>query len=92
MLPIFLRIVGYVLHPLDVNNFREEFLGKNSWEIIFGEEFLGKNSWGRILGEEFWENNFWFVCQTGRNAAHFSQNCWGHDVKNVLHPFDVNNF
>ena len=33
-----------------------------------------------------------FVCKTGRNAAHFSQTCWGHDVKICLHPFDVNNF
>ena len=46
--------------------------------------------WGRILGEEFFGNNSRFVCKTGRNVAHFSQDCWGPDVKNYLRPFDVN--
>ena len=55
--------------------------------FIIGGNHLG----GRIIGKEFGENNIRFVCKTGRNAAHFSQNCWGHDVKIYLHPFDVNN-
>ena len=32
------------------------------------------------------------MCKTGQKAAHFSQNCWGHDVRNLLHPFDVDGF
>ena len=53
----------------------------HSMLIIFGEELLGKNSWGRVFGAIGI-----FVCKTGRNAAHFAQNCWGHDVKMLFSP------
>ena len=32
------------------------------------------------------------LCKTGRNASHSSQNCWGHDGRNLLHPFDVKEY
>ena len=60
MLPVFR---GDFFPSFDVENFRqdflgrifgEEFFGKNFWGRIFGEKFLGKNFWGRISGEEFW--------------------------------------
>ena len=78
MLPIFLRIARAMMSGI---------FCAHSMLIILGEELLGKNSWGRMFGAIGI-----FVCKTGRNAAHFSQNCWGHDVKTFLCPFDVNNF
>ena len=52
--------------------------------IIFGKEHLRNNFWEMFFGAVGI-----FVCKTGRNGAHFSQKCWGHDVKSFLHPFDV---
>ena len=67
----------------DVKNFLHPFDVNNFWGRIFGEEFLGKNVWGIIFGQ--------CVLKTMRHAAQFSQNCWGHDVRNIFHPFIVNN-
>ena len=66
--------------------------GKYFWGKIVGKEILRKNLWGSVLGEQCLENNFGLVCKKGRNAAHFSLNCWGHDVILFLHPLDVNDF
>ena len=78
MLPIFLRIVGAMM---------SRFFCSHSMLIRWEEEHLGNNFFGRIFGAIGI-----FVCKIGRNAAHFSQNCWGNfsDVNNFLHPIDVN--
>ena len=78
MLPIFLRIVGAMM---------SRFFGPIRCKSVWGKNFLERIFGGIIFGAIGI-----FVCKTGRNAAHFSQICWGHDVKIYLHPFDVNHF
>ena len=81
MLPVFR---GDFFPSFDVENFRQDFLGRIFGEEfsgrIFGEEFSGKNFWGRTFGEEFLVKNFGIILgrilnlnlsETGGNAARF---------------------